>query len=116
MLEAVELTVRRVNTAPPAAKEGLFPLRRWESTDGDHQSLCTLCPVFILPNDPFVRTDPITIIETRNIICLLKATGIRAVCTHDNASEALQACERACKFSKGKTLEDARPEKVAVSK
>jgi ABC-type lipopolysaccharide export system ATPase subunit len=115
MLEAVELTVRRVNTAHLAAKEGLFPLRRCERMDGNHQGLCTLCPVFIFPNDPFGGTDPITIIEAQNVFYRLKAFGIRAVVNGHNIRETLQVFGRACKFSEGKTLEDGRLEKVAVS-
>ena len=38
------------------------------------------------------------------------------VITGHNVRNTLLVCERACKFSEGKSLEDGQPEKVAVSK
>jgi len=74
-----------------------------------------LSPRFILLDEPFAGIDPITINDTQNIICRLKANGIGVVITDHNVRDALQVCDRAYIMNNGKILETGSPKKIVNS-
>jgi len=98
------------------ARNGAYSLSGGERRRLEITRSLALSPRFILLDEPFAGIDPITINDTRNIICRLKASGIGVIITDHNVRDALQVCDRAYIINNGKILEAGPPEKIVSSK
>ncbi|OGW54965.1 MAG: LPS export ABC transporter ATP-binding protein [Nitrospirae bacterium RBG_13_43_8] len=69
-------------------------------------------PLFILFDEPFTGIDPITIVELKKILNLLKSKGLGILITDHNVRDTLSITDRAYIISNGEILEEGIPDKI----
>lgn len=71
-----------------------------------------LNPKFILLDEPFAGVDPISVLDTQDIIQHLSKSGIGILITDHNVRETLSVCHRAYIVSDGRILASGAPNEI----
>lgn len=70
-------------------------------------------PAFMLLDEPFAGVDPIAVIDTQNIVRMLRTRGIGVMITDHNVRETLSICDRAYIIKDGAILKHGTPDEIA---
>jgi lipopolysaccharide export system ATP-binding protein len=71
-----------------------------------------LNPKFILLDEPFAGVDPISVLDTQEIIQHLSQSGIGILITDHNVRETLSVCHRAYIVNDGRILASGKPNEI----
>jgi len=70
-------------------------------------------PAFMLLDEPFAGVDPIAVIDTQNIVRMLRTRGIGVMITDHNVRETLSICDRGYIIKDGAILKHGTPDEIA---